>query len=419
VPAQAILMPKLGLTMTEGMLIEWKVAPGDRVAPGDVLFVVETDKISNEIEAADAGTVEALHVAESETVAVGTPVATLVVEGPELARIAVQTAPLAAQPAEVLGATASAPTPGPAPSDRTGPEPVEVRYYATPLARRVARQAGLDLGEITGTGPRGRITSDDVTAAQRAPSAPPSMAPEPPTADEPSELVALNSVQKVTARRLSEAKRNIPHFYVFAEADVTALLELREQLNSDAAHQRISVSHFILAAMSRALVAMPTLNRVWSDAGLVQLRQADVGLAVEGPKGLLAPVLRNLGRSTVDEVAAAATQAVGRVRGGQVSSADLQGGATALSNVGMFGATGLVPIINPGQSSILGVGRNQGVFRPDAHGQPQLRQVLNLALSCDHRVVDGAEAARFLQIIQNGLEAPAALLRRVPEDLGQ
>jgi pyruvate dehydrogenase E2 component (dihydrolipoamide acetyltransferase) len=172
------------------------------------------------------------------------------------------------------------------------------------------------------------------------------------------------------------------------------------------------VNHFLIAAVARALLAMPAMNRVAAGEDVLELARIDIGLAVEGQKGLVAPVLRDLGALVLDDIAEAATGLVERARLGKLTQAELSGGATTISNVGMFGATGLIPIINPGQSSILGVGRNRPEFRPDAHSQPQLRQILDLSLSCDHRVIDGALGARFLQQIQAGLEAPMTLLRR-------
>jgi pyruvate dehydrogenase E2 component (dihydrolipoamide acetyltransferase) len=374
---QPILMPKLGLTMTEGMLAEWKVAPGDRVAPGDVIFVVETDKIANEIEASESGTIDALLAEPGEVVAVGTTVATLV--------------------------TDQQGTAAPAIEQRS-------RLIATPLARRMASESGVDIASVTGSGPRGRIMADDISAtlqAQPAPQATPAA-----TSVARGEVKPLGKYQKVAARRLTEAKRDIPHFYVFAEADVTELLNLRAQLNSDPGFVKLTVNHFIIAAVARALGELPEVNRVWVEDGLLGLAQIDIGLAVESPKGLLAPVLQDLGGLSLDEIAGAATKLVERARGGRLSAPELEGGATSISNVGMFGATALLPIINPGQSSILGIGRSQSVFRPDEHDQPTLRQVMNLALSCDHRVIDGALAARFLQQVQDGLERPWRFLRR-------
>jgi pyruvate dehydrogenase E2 component (dihydrolipoamide acetyltransferase) len=363
--------------MTEGMLAEWKVAPGDHVAPGDVIFVVETDKIANEIEASESGTIDALLAEPGEVVAVGTTVATLVTDQHGTA------APAIEQPS---------------------------RLIATPLARRLASESGVDIASVTGSGPRGRIMADDISTtlqAQPAPQATPAAA-----SVARGEVKPLGKYQKVAARRLTEAKRDIPHFYVFAEADVTELLKLRAQLNSDPGFVKLTVNHFIIAAVARALGELSEVNRVWVEDGVLELAQIDIGLAVESPKGLLAPVLQDLGGLSLDEIAGAATKLVERARGGRLAAPELEGGATSISNVGMFGATALLPIINPGQSSILGVGRSQSVFRPDEHDQPTLRQVMNLALSCDHRVIDGALAARFLQQVQDGLERPWRFLRR-------
>jgi pyruvate dehydrogenase E2 component (dihydrolipoamide acetyltransferase) len=379
-------MPKLGLTMTEGHLVSWNVAPGDSVHSGDVLFVVETDKIANEVEAHEDGTIIALLASEGDTLPVGAAIATLAVSDP---------------------IDGDAIPPAVAPDSHDQP-----RLIATPLARRAAHRAGIDLASVSGSGPRGRITADDVTAALAQSSANTEAVPAPVLPQPIVGRIPIDAHRKVLARRLSEAKRDIPHFYVMAEADVTALSDLRQQLNSAHGQPKLTLSHFLLAALARALVAMPEMNRVLDDDALLQLPCADVGLAVEGPKGLVAPVLRNLGSLTIDEIAHAADQMLAGIRAGRLFADALKGGATALSNVGMFGATALIPIVNPGQSSILGVGRSRGEFRPDDRGNPCLRQMLTLALSCDHRVIDGALAARFLQKVQTLLEAPAVLLRR-------
>lgn len=399
--SQPIVMPKLGLTMTEGMLAEWKVAPGDTVKAGQIMFVVETDKISNDVEATADAVVEALHVAVGDVVPVGELVAT--VRSEQAVQDPVQ---IPAESTPVANPAAQPP-----------------RIIATPLARRLASGAGLDLASLKGSGPRGRIMADDVSAALEAggPAAVPEAAVAPAAVPAPTPAEARGTVrpfsqyQKVAARRLTEAKRDIPHFYVMAEADVSELIDLRGRLNDVPGHSKLTVNHFIIAAVARALVAMPEVNVVWAEDGVMELARVDVGMAVEGPKGLVAPVLRDLGAAGVDQVAIAATALVERARSGSLSSSDLQGGAISISNVGMFGATGLIPIVNPGQSAILGVGRNIAQFRPDRTGQPVLRQILNLALSCDHRVIDGALAARFLQQVQRGLEAPLSLLRSHPQ----
>jgi pyruvate dehydrogenase E2 component (dihydrolipoamide acetyltransferase) len=356
------------------------------VQSGDVIFIVETDKISNEIEASESGTIEALLAEPGEVVPVGATVATLV--------------PDQASQAPVR------------PSAAAQPSAFQDRIIATPLARRMAREAGVDVGSVLGSGPRGRIMADDVAAAAQAQPSAAHAGKRISARPDRGEIKPLGKYQKVAARRLTEAKRDIPHFYVFAEADVTELLRLREQLNSDPGSVRLTVNHFIIAAVARALGQLPEFNRVWTEEGLIELGRIDVGLAVESPKGLVAPVLQDLHGLSLDDIADAATGLVDRARAGRLAQTEMEGGATSISNVGMFGATALLPIINPGQSSILGVGRNQAVFRPDQQGRPVLREVMNLALSCDHRVVDGALAARFLQKVQQGLEAPWSFLRR-------
>jgi pyruvate dehydrogenase E2 component (dihydrolipoamide acetyltransferase) len=389
-------MPKLGLTMTEGMLAEWKVAPGDMVAVGDVIFVVETDKISNEIEAQHDGLIARLHAAPGEVLPVGAVVASLQVagEGPDIE-------------AHGIAAKEAGDTPG------RLPEGAAMRTIATPLARRLAASRGIDLAAVAGSGVRGRIVAQDVARAGAAvEDALALIAAAEPDAADTGTLREPSAYQRVAARRLTESKRDIPHFYVFAQADVTEMLALRAQLNADPGAKKLTVSHFLVAAMARAFVAIPPMNCVWAQGRLLDLDGADVGLAIEGPKGLVAPVLRNMGGLVLDEVAARVDDLVQRTRGGRLSPAELQGGAATISNVGMFGATALLPIVNPGQSSILGVGASQPVFRPDAAGRPVLRQVLDLALSCDHRVIDGALAARFLQVVCRHLETAPGLMRR-------
>ena len=383
----AIVMPKLGLTMTEGLLASWRVQPGDEVRAGDVLFVVETEKIATEVEAQGSGRIETLEITEGSTAPVGAVVATW--SGAE---------------------TASA---GEAPLLPSAPE--DTRIVATPLARKLARGAGVDLSAITGSGPRGRIKARDVEAAMNAaPTASTSARAEASPAraqhSSPTRRPAT-AIEKVVARRLTEAKQTIPHFYVQGEADVTRLLALREELNAAGDAPRISLTHFVVAALSRALAAAPEMNVVWAEDEIIQLGGADIGIAVDTDRGLLVPVLRNAHALRLDDVAAAATALFAKAREGRLDAADLEGGAISVSNVGMFGASYLTPIINPGQSSILGVAAIRPVFRPDTAGQPVLRQEMGLVLSCDHRVLDGVKAARFLDRVTTLLQQPLSLLR--------
>ena len=379
-------MPKLGLTMTEGLLACWRVKPGDRVQKGDVLFVAETDKIATDIEAPGAGEIASIEVAEGSTVPVGTVVATwfdsnIPVSSPTLPAIATS------------------------------------RVLATPLARRLARQVGLKLATISGSGPRGRIKARDVEAACAAApvptvpsSAPPAAPPAPPSLGL-SERRPASPMEKTVARRMTEAKQAIPHFYVQADADVTRLLALRDELNVAEGFARVSLTHFVIAAVARALAQMPEINRIWDADEIVTLDGIDVGLAVATERGLLAPVLRHADRMGLDGIARACGDLVARARAGRLVAEDLAGGTLSVSNVGMFGASHLTPIINPGQVAILGVAAVRPAFRPDAEGRPCLCQELGLVLSCDHRVLDGVSAARFLDRVTQFLRQPLTLTR--------
>ena len=375
-----IVMPKLGLTMTEGMLANWRVQPGDVVKAGDVLFVVETEKIATDIEAPGAGRIVSIEAAEGSTVPVGAVVATWT--GTEAAGLAA--APQVNAPQVNAG-----------------------RVIATPLARRLARQANIDLATVKGSGPRGRIKARDVEALAAA--APALERPLPSPAQ--GQRRPATAMERIVARRLTEAKQNIPHFYVQAEADVTRLLVLRDELNAAEGFARLSLTHCVVAAVARALAQMPEMNVVWDADDVVALAGIDVGIAVETERGLLVPVLRGADRLTLDRIAQAAGDLVGRARAGRLVADDLAGGALSVSNVGMYGASHLTPIINPGQSAILGVAAVRPAFRPDGAGQPSLRQELGLVLSCDHRVIDGVRAARFLDRVTRHLQQPLTLLR--------
>jgi pyruvate dehydrogenase E2 component (dihydrolipoamide acetyltransferase) len=405
----AIVMPKLGLTMTEGLLASWRVGPGDTVATGDVLFIIETEKIATEIEAQHPGRIGAILVPEGETVPVGAALATWAeAEGSATSTIAAAKAQAAPQARPIAAlAAAAAPLVEARPSGGRGE-----RIVATPLARRVARQNGISLDRLSGSGPQGRIKVKDVeTALAAVPAASPATALSPPR-NAGNQRRPATPIEQVVARRLSQAKQTIPHFYVLAEADITRLLAMREELNAAGSPQRLSITHFIMAAVGRALVALPQVNAVWDEGDIVTLGSSDVGMAVDSPRGLMVPVLRDAGAKHLDAVAHGCADIVGKARDGRLTAVDCEGGAISVSNVGMYGASHLVSIINPGQSAILGVAATKPVFRPDAQGQPALRQELGLVLSCDHRVIDGVRAAQFLDLVVKTLEHPLPLLRQ-------
>lgn len=382
-------MPKLGLTMTEGVVTSWQVGPGDQVRSGDVLFVVETEKIATEIEAEGDGRIETIEVPEGATVAVGAVVATW-------------TSGRSVRPQQGDDRVTAASRPD---------ARATARMVATPLARRLARQAGIPLHAAKGTGPRGRIKAHDIEVLAAASTAANASDKPRERATEGTHRRAASMLEKVVARRMTEAKQTIPHFYLLAEADVTRLVAFREEANSMPEFARLSINHLVIATVGRAIVRMPEMNIVWDDGEFVQLSSSDIGMAVSTDRGLYAPVVRDAGRLPLETLSRTADEVTARARAGQLLPDELTGGAIAVSNVGMYGASHLVPIINPGQSALLGVGRIKEVFRPDAGGKPELRREIGLVLSCDHRVFDGVAAARFLNCITGLLEKPIALLR--------
>ncbi|NUB10791.1 2-oxo acid dehydrogenase subunit E2, partial [Azospirillum sp. Vi22] len=335
----------------------------------------------------------------------------------------------AAPPPARAAPPAATPAPTPvAANARPLPAPVRAngeRILSTPLARRRAEGLGVDLGTVTGSGPRGRIKVADVEAAAQTrptsqPASRPAPQPEPqaPKIETPTgERSKPTTLQATVARRLTAAKRDVPHFYLAAEAEVTELAALRDRLNADTESglPRISMTHLVLAAVGRALAAMPEMDRVWDDepsgGAILSLGQGDIGMAVDTPRGLVAPVLHGAATLPLDRLATEAASLTRRARDGRLTEEDFQGGAITVSNAGMHNVTYMTSIINPGQSSILGVGSVRSVFRPDDAGAPVLKRELGLVLSADHRLFDGVTALAFLNRIIAGLERPLRLLR--------
>lgn len=394
-----LLMPKLGLTMSEGVLLEWKAAPGDKVTEGQILFVVETDKAATDIEAQAGGVLKEQLVAEGETAAVGAIVGRLSGDGE---------VPLSEGKGNLKPEAPSESPPLPPASSSARPPAArrKDRIIATPLARRIARERGVDLAGLTGSGPRGRIKLVDVE------SAPPRNDTSPLFHEDAQMMRAKPSATQASmARRLAAVKQGVPHFYLSSEVEISALLALREQLNADAERPRLTLNHFILAAVGRALCDLPKANRVWADGEIVTFAQSDVSMAVETESGLFVPVVRAAGTVSLDDVAVQARQLIEKSRAGRLSASEMEGGAVAVSNAGMHDVTWLTPIINPGQSAIIGVGSVRDVFRPDATGAPELRREMGLVFSGDHRVHTGVEGLAFLNRVKAYLENPLRLLR--------
>ncbi|MDB5704235.1 MAG: dehydrogenase [Sphingomonas bacterium] len=383
----AIVMPKLGLTMSEGLLAEWLIAPGDEVAAGQILFVVETDKISNEVEAPAPGRIVSLLVGVGDTVDVGTPVAMWTGPGIVGAPSVMPDEATAVSPqgdAVALVATSS-----------SGAQ----RIRSTPFARRLAKLDGIEIAQIAGTGARGRIQARDVQAAIDARHANPAR----------STPAMGRDLRPLIAARVSRSKAEIPHFYVTADARFDALNALRGDLNADPqAPRKVSVTAFLAIAVARALALVPEANVVWRGNRAAPLSRIAIGIAVDTPGGVMAPVVPVTGG--VHAFADMLDAAIARARQGKIGAADAGEAAIGISNVGMFAVRSLTPIIDPDQSFMLGVGAPQAVFRPGPDGAPQAAQEVTLSLACDHRAIDGAGAARFLATIVDLLEHPGRLL---------
>lgn len=423
-----LLMPKLGLTMTEGALVEWMVRPGEAFAREATLFVVETEKTATDIPADADGVLLDVAVEAGVTVPVGTLLghwddAAPGEEAASPASPAEASAPAASgvvrddATRSAAAATSAYDTTLPAAHDAT---PARVR--ATPLARRLARSSGVDLASLVGSGPRGRIRARDVematastTSADVQLAATQTRAAAPPderTASTPSltTLRVPTSTESTIARRLVAAKRDIPHFYLSVEAEVSRLAALREELRAARPDERFTLNHFIVAAVARALAETPLANVVWTDAGIVQFATVDVGMAVATSRGLVAPVLRDIGQAPLARIAQQSGSAIERARAGRLTAAEMEGGAITVSNAGMHDVTYMTSIINPGQSLILGVGSVRELFRPGPAGEPLLRREMGLVLSADHRVHDAVGALALLKRIVAHLEQPLRLV---------
>ncbi|TCO70459.1 pyruvate dehydrogenase complex dihydrolipoamide acetyltransferase [Rhodovulum euryhalinum] len=434
-----ILMPALSPTMEEGTLAKWLVKEGDTVAAGDLIAEIETDKATMEFEAADDGTIGRILVpARTDNVKVNTPIAILLAEGESAYAAAAAPAPATARAPEAQGADAAgkaAPGGGPAPA-AAPPAPTTDkgdRVFASPLARRIAAERGIDLAGLTGSGPRGRIVRADVETAEPGTAAKPAAAPATETAapapapmvagpdaqavarlyaDRPHEEIALDGMRKTIAARLVQAKQTIPHFYLRRDIRIDDLLAFRSQLNRQLEPRgvKLSVNDFIIKACALALQQVPAANAVWAGDRILQLKPSDVAVAVAIEGGLFTPVLRDAETKTLSALSAEMKDLAARARDRKLAPQDYQGGSFAISNLGMFGIDNFDAVINPPHGAILAVGA--GVRKPvvtDAGGI-EAATVMSVTLSVDHRVIDGALGAELLQAIKDNLENPMAML---------
>ncbi len=402
-----ILMPALSPTMTEGNLTKWMVKEGDSVAAGDVIAEIETDKATMEVEAVDEGKVGRILVAEgTEGVAVNSTIAVLLEEDEDPSALD----DMADEPAAPAPPAAETPPP-PAAAPAAAPAADGERILASPLARRMAAQAGLELTAISGTGPKGRIVKADIEAAlagatpavKAAPVAAPSI---PGTGYR---VEPLTNMRKVIARRLQESKQTIPHFYLSIDCNLDALLDIRKQLNERTPDLKLSVNDFVIRAAALALAKVPAANASWMEDGIHIYDDIDVAVAVAVEAGLITPIIRNADRKGLAAISTEMKALAERAREGKLAPEEFQGGTFTISNLGMYGIDNFQAVINPPQAAILAVGA--GVQKPVVKdGALAVATMMTCTLSCDHRVVDGSVGSAFLAAYKTLIEDPLAML---------
>ena len=447
-----ILMPALSPTMEEGKLAKWLVKEGQTVRSGDIIAEIETDKATMEVEAVDEGIVGSILVAEgTEKVKVNTPIAVLLGEGekagaapaPKPAAAPEPSAPPqppagpAAKPQSAPAAAAAPPAPAAVPSAAANGHAAGERIFASPLARRLAKEAGLDLGRVAGSGPHGRIVRRDIEAAAKSGTAKP--APAQSTALAPAasaappiaapmadnkilalyekdsyEVVPHDGMRRVIAERLTQSKQTIPHFYLTIDCRLDTLLAARERINAAAPKEgprayKLSVNDFVIKALALALQQVPGANATWTGEGMLRHRHSDVGVAVAVEGGLFTPVIRHAELKTLGEISNEMKDLASRARKRRLAPHEYQGGTTSISNLGMFGITSFDAVINPPHATILAVGA--GEKKPVVNGDRiEIATIMSCTLSCDHRVVDGALGAELLNAFRGLIEDPVRML---------
>lgn len=440
-----ILMPALSPTMEKGNLAKWLKKEGDRIKSGDILAEIETDKATMEVEAVDEGVLAKIVVPEgSQDVAVNAVIAVIAGEGEDAGAVAAPTAsgPASAAPAPAPSAPASvspaASAPAASASAKEAPasaaKPDGARVFASPLAKRIAKEAGLDLSRVAGSGPRGRIVEKDVKAAiagggaKAAPvtpaGAPKPAAPAPSMSDETIKKlfdagsyteIPHDTMRKTIARRLQESKQTVPHFYVTVDCELDALLTLRGQIN-DAAPMvdgkpayKLSVNDLVIKAWALALRAVPDANVSWTEGAMLKHKHADVGVAVSIPGGLITPIIRDACHKPLSQISNEMKDLAARAKARKLLPHEYQGGTSAVSNLGMFGVKDFAAVINPPHATILAVGAGE----PRAvvkNGHVAVATVMSVTLSTDHRAVDGALGAEVLAAFRKYIENPIGML---------
>jgi pyruvate dehydrogenase E2 component (dihydrolipoamide acetyltransferase) len=444
-----ILMPALSPTMEKGNLAKWLKKEGDKVKSGDVIAEIETDKATMEVEAVDEGTIAKILVPEgTQDVPVNDVIAVLAGDGEDVKSAGAAAAKPAAKPAEApapkpVAATAAGPAAAaPAPKPAAAPAPVAAapapqanghgRIFSSPLARRLAKEAGIEIGRIAGSGPHGRIIARDVEEAKsgkglKAPAAAP--APTPAIAPSMSdkqilalfqpgsyEIVPHDGMRRTIAQRLTQSVQTIPHFYLTIDCDIGKLLAAREEINATAPKDKekkplykLSVNDFVIKAMAVALQRIPDCNVSWTEGGMLKHKHSDVGVAVAMPGGLITPIIRNAETKSLSIISSEMKDYAARARARKLKPEEYLGGTTAVSNLGMYGINHFTAVINPPHASILAVGTSEE--RPVVRsGKIEIAHIMSVTLSCDHRAIDGALGAELIGAFKMLIENPVMMM---------
>jgi pyruvate dehydrogenase E2 component (dihydrolipoamide acetyltransferase) len=441
-----ILMPALSPTMEKGNLAKWLKKEGDKVKSGDVIAEIETDKATMEVEAVDEGTIAKILIPEgTQDVPVNDVIAVLAGDGEDVKAAGASAgaakpkaeAPApkpAASPAAAPAASAPAPKPAAAPAPQAvSPAPQangHARTFSSPLARRLAKEASIDIARITGTGPHGRVIARDVAEAKsgkglKAPAGAPAGAPAPSMSDkqilalfEPGsyEIVPHDGMRRTIAQRLTASVQTVPHFYLTIDCDIGKLLAAREEINAAAPKDKekkplykLSVNDFVIKAMAVALQRKPDCNVSWTEGGMVKHKHSDIGVAVAMPGGLITPIIRKAETKSLSVISGEMKDFAARARARKLKPEEYQGGTTAVSNLGMYGINHFTAVINPPHATILAVGTSEerAVVR---HGKIEIAQMMSVTLSCDHRAIDGALGAELIGAFKLLIENPVMMM---------
>jgi pyruvate dehydrogenase E2 component (dihydrolipoamide acetyltransferase) len=431
-------MPALSPTMEKGNLSKWLKKEGDKVKSGDIIAEIETDKATMEVEAVDEGTIARIVVPEGTAdVPVNDVIAVLAGEGEDVKSAgSLPAAPAKAAPKEaVAAAPAATPAPAVTPAAAAAPSTAAAssgpqRLFSSPLARRLAKDFGIDLSAVVGSGPHGRIVARDVEAAKSGKGlkpAAPTAAVAPPAGPSDQQIRALfaagsyeavphDTMRKVIAQRLTVAKRDIPHYYLTSDCDITKLVAAREEINAAAPKNKegkpaykLSVNDFVIKALAMALQRVPDANVTWTEGAMLRHKGSDVSVAVSIPSGLITPVIRNAHAKSVSVISAEMKDMAARARARKLKPEEYQGGTSSVSNLGMYGIKDFTAVINPPQSTILavGMGEERAVVR---QGKIEVATVMSVTMSCDHRAIDGALGAELVAAFRALIENPVMMV---------